>query len=161
MLAYSTFCAQIVGTPKAERAKQRGDLGLALTLIERLLAARASDAATGLRTGCQRAQARDQAGTKLFEQTEHILFEFSQAVLLLLHPRAKRTGECSHTFSYACDQVFCSGGICGRIQVNLLWMRYRRSSRKHYRSTIKGGSPFLTTLACTRHWKRQPLSGYV
>src|SRR6185295_18733730 len=73
---------------------------------------------------------------------------------LLLHPDAEGACERGHAFSHDCNQVFCGGNICGRIHVSLLWLGYEWSSCRHHRSIITGGSPFLTTLACTRTTQR-------
>ena len=67
-------------------------------------------------------QAAEQAGTKLFEQAEEVVFEVSQAVLLLVHPRTQRACQRGHAFGHSCNQLFSSGSICGRIHVNLRWV---------------------------------------
>jgi hypothetical protein len=122
VLALTTGGAQIVGTPNADRTEQAGDLGLALSLIDCLLTTRAGNAGAGLRSCGQRAQASNQAGAKLLEQADHVVFNVGQAVRLLLHPAAQRAGQRGHALAHGHNQVFCSGGICGRIQVNLLWV---------------------------------------
>jgi hypothetical protein len=65
---------QIVGSPNVDRAKQRGDQGLAFTLIAGQVAAGTGNTGWRLGRGCQCRQAGDQARTKLLEQAKDMLF---------------------------------------------------------------------------------------
>src|SRR5262249_31143244 len=100
-------------------------------------------------SACQLGPPRDQAGAKLLEHAKHMLFELGHAMGQVEHPGAPRAGQRGQVLSQACDGVFSSGGICGKIHAGLQWVNYLRGSCKHHRSTSSGASPFLTTLACT------------
>ena len=98
----------------------------------------------------QGSQATEQAGSKLLEHADKVLFDLGHAVLLFEHPAAQRAGQRGHVRSHGRDHACCSGGIGGRIHANLRWVGYARGCCRHYRSPPSGGSPVLTTLACTR-----------
>src|SRR5690349_6048062 len=85
MLAHAARSTQIIGTLYMDRAKQGGDLGRTLTLIDGLMATATGNVARRLGRDCQLRQASEQAGAKLFEQVDQMVFELSQAVFLLAH----------------------------------------------------------------------------
>ena len=59
-------------------------MGGALTLIERLLSTGTGEGGGRLLASEQVTQAGEQAGAKLFEQTDDVLFEFGQAMRSLI-----------------------------------------------------------------------------
>jgi hypothetical protein len=88
MEAVATDATEIVGAREGEGTKDGGDGGRAQALVGSEVAAGAGDGARGLSGDEQGRQAGDQRGTKLFDDSQDVLFDLLQVVGGLLHPGA-------------------------------------------------------------------------